>query len=584
MGGKDHGALPFPTAAGYGMLALNGAKGGATKYLTLQYLNYARWTAQQHSCSMIEALRIMGRTHLISVDGTWTPLGFAKYWRPAVTLLNETVHWGMKVPAAMLLFEQFRDLGFGPHGGLFTAVALSTAGEVAATGWSERFGVHMGLQQQISSYRESFSISRQARQGILAGAWAGAAGLWVRNFSWNFAFFEWKRFLHNAVDNSPANAPAWFEAHLDWLRSLEKKNQANVLTFEAATLGTYLTFFNMAGDNVKTKMQVDPARYPSFSLTVRDIWHKHGCSCNDCKNWYQHENTVAANGSLLSSMSYAGGASSPSAKRPGSIRTPRDGDSAYVQDSNAVSEAVKKIQSCAADIRKETHLLGSVQLQSSRKKVEEAVHLGKQAVDEGKRHLQKLSCLSGGSISEQRSRVFTQQMLREKLELATTDLEATFQAFEKTAKNRESAQSRSSGGRLNEHVEMGAMPGGAEIGVARQQVQEANLISEGEAEIHVAMVDEYVEQISTIEQDVRGLQQAMVDLATHAKVQSDMLDHIEAHSESSSVATADATAQLTQASRSQRRGSKFVYWLLLLAAVLAVILIFVVVNKSSSGS
>lgn len=32
----------------------------------------------------------------------------------------------------------------------------------------------------------------------------------------------------------------------------------------------------MAGDNVKTKMQVDPARYPSFSLTVRDIWHKHG--------------------------------------------------------------------------------------------------------------------------------------------------------------------------------------------------------------------------------------------------------------------------------------------------------------------
>ena len=126
----------------------------------------------------------------------------------------------------------------------------------------------------------------QARQGILAGAWAGAAGLWVRdfhpldavwhvprldvhaevrNFSWNFAFFEWKRFLHNAVDNSPANAPAWFEAHLDWLRSrslktwssdvgragqeppcsplqrgLEKKNQANVLTFEAATLGLAL--------------------------------------------------------------------------------------------------------------------------------------------------------------------------------------------------------------------------------------------------------------------------------------------------------------------------------------------------------
>ena len=48
----------------------------------------------------------------------------------------------------------------------------------------------------------------------------------VRNFSWNFAFFEWKRFLHNAVDNSPANAPAWFEAHLNWLRSRSLKTSS----------------------------------------------------------------------------------------------------------------------------------------------------------------------------------------------------------------------------------------------------------------------------------------------------------------------------------------------------------------------
>ena len=63
-----------------------------------------------------------------------------------MTLLNETVHWGMKVgprsskdfcqiaamqvPAAMLLFEQFRDIG--PHSGLFAAVALSTCGEANA--------------------------------------------------------------------------------------------------------------------------------------------------------------------------------------------------------------------------------------------------------------------------------------------------------------------------------------------------------------------------------------------------------------------------------------------------------------------
>eukprot|EP00931_Biecheleriopsis_adriatica_P061932 TRINITY_DN37271_c0_g1_i1.p1 TRINITY_DN37271_c0_g1~~TRINITY_DN37271_c0_g1_i1.p1 ORF type:complete len:328 (-),score=67.70 TRINITY_DN37271_c0_g1_i1:186-1127(-) len=271
----DRDALPFPAAAGYTTLALNGAKGGATKYLTLQYLNYARWTSQQHSCNLPSALRIMANTHLVSPEGHWKPQGLLRFWHPTVTLVNETVHWGMKVPLAMGLYQQLRE-GFGPHGGLFAAVAVSTAGEVALTGWSERFGVHMGLNQKIQSYGDSYRIAREARGNMLAGAWAGAGGLWLRNFAWNFAFFEWKRYLHNAVDKTPEGAPSWFCAHLDWLRSLEKKNQANVLTFEAATLGTYLTFFNMAGDNIKTKMQVDPARYPSFATTVQEIWRHHG--------------------------------------------------------------------------------------------------------------------------------------------------------------------------------------------------------------------------------------------------------------------------------------------------------------------
>ncbi|CAL1135010.1 unnamed protein product [Cladocopium goreaui] len=197
-----------------------------------------------------------------------------------------------RVPLAMALYQELRPLG--GHGGLALAVALSTAGEVAMTGWSERFGVHMGALawdtvhaletptestgglKQITSYRDSFEIARQARGNALFGAWAGAGGLWVRNFSWNLTFFEWKRLLHNAVDKTPETAPEWFKTHLDWLRSLEKKNQANVLTFEAATLGTYLTFFNMAGDNIKTKMQVDPERYPSFRSTAYEIWSQHG--------------------------------------------------------------------------------------------------------------------------------------------------------------------------------------------------------------------------------------------------------------------------------------------------------------------
>jgi len=274
MAARDPTALPFPTAAGYWALALNGAKGGCTKYVTLQFLNFARWTSQQHSCNLPTALRIMLRSHMRGEDGRLVPLGFFRMWWPYITLVNETVHWGMKVPLAMGLYSELKE-GLGPHGGLFTSVALSSFGEVAVTGWSERFGVHMGLRQ-IGSYSESLEIAREARGGLLAGAYAGAAGLWVRNFAWNFAFFEWKRFLHNAVDCTPDGAPSWLCWHLEWLRRLDKKNQANVLTFEAATLGTYLTFFNMAGDNVKTKMQHDPLRYPSVLGTAGEIWRQHG--------------------------------------------------------------------------------------------------------------------------------------------------------------------------------------------------------------------------------------------------------------------------------------------------------------------
>lgn len=275
MAQRDPAALPFPVTAGYWSLAINGAKGGCTKYVTLQFLNYARWTAQQHSCGAFGALRIMAQTHMVGSDGSLRPLGFFRMWWPYVTLANETVHWGMKVPLAMRFYGDAREAGMNQHAGLFAAVALSSLGEVVVTGPTERFGVHMGLRH-IRSYSESLRLSREARGNLLGGLYAGAGGLWLRNFSWNFAFFEWKRLLHNAVEQTPSWAPRWFASHIDWLRTLEKKNQANLLTFYSATLGTYLTFFNMAGDNIKTKMQHDPVKYPSFVATSRAIWTEHG--------------------------------------------------------------------------------------------------------------------------------------------------------------------------------------------------------------------------------------------------------------------------------------------------------------------
>merc|ERR1719152_1009367 len=126
----------------------------------------------------------------------------------------------------------------------------------------------MGLRQ-IKSYSESARISCEARGSTLSGIYAGAGGLWMRNFAWNFAFFEWKRYLHNRVAEGDGR-------HAQWVASLDPKNQANLLTFEAATLATYLTFFNMAGDNVKTKMSSQPQEFRTASETCRAIMANHG--------------------------------------------------------------------------------------------------------------------------------------------------------------------------------------------------------------------------------------------------------------------------------------------------------------------
>jgi len=267
---RDTGSLPFPLL--YSTLAVNGAKGGGTKYLTLQFLNYARWTAQEHSVGFVQAMQIIVEKNMRGVDGSLRPLGFFNVWRPSVTLMNESVHWGMKVPLSLYLYEQMRD-SLGTHGGLFTAVAANSLAEVALTGPTERFGCHMALTR--TSYAKSFEVTRANRPNFAMALWNGGTGLWVRNFSWNFTFFEWKRLFHNFLDR-PGTAPGWMEPHFQLLRTFEPKNSANFLTFECACLATYLTFFNMAGDNVKTKMSADPKNFPTVKYTVKYIYEQHG--------------------------------------------------------------------------------------------------------------------------------------------------------------------------------------------------------------------------------------------------------------------------------------------------------------------
>jgi len=104
-------------------------------------------------------------------------------------------------------------------------------------------------------------------------------------------------------------------------------------------------------------------------------------------------------------------------------------------------------------------------------------------------------------------------------------------------------------------------------------------VREAEADVHTAIVEEYVQEIAQISSSISSLQRAMVDLAEHAQAQGVTLDVIEANMSSATHSTDGAAEQLTQASRQQRTGTRLIFWMLALAVLLAVVLVAIVANK-----
>lgn len=251
---------------------------------------------------------------------------------------------------------------------------------------------------------------------------------------------------------------------------------------------------------------------------------------------------------------------------------------------------MKKIQQYTADIRRETSMLTTAHSYAGgqKKKVQEAAQAAKATMLEARRLLEGFPTGGGGSVSEQNHRRLTQQKLTENLMGASKALEAAFRAYEVAEVERqrrdaaEAAAASSGRGSGVAGVEMGAMdasPSAVEAGrLGQQQVQDMD-VGEAEADVHTAIVEEYVQEISQISNSISVLQKAMVDLAEHAQAQGTTLDVIEANMSSAIQSTDGATEQLTHASRNHRTGTKLIFWLLLLAVIIVVALIVIVARK-----
>lgn len=272
----------------------------------------------------------------------------------------------------------------------------------------------------------------------------------------------------------------------------------------------------------------------------------------------------------------------------------RDGDSAYLEDTRKVTEAVQRIQQLAADVRKESSMLGTAQSYAgSKKKVEEAVRLAKSVAEEARRRLQGLAVAGVTDVSEQKHRQLQQQKLTENLMGATRALEAASRAYEaadaERARRVSVAASGPGGPATNgtapgvELHAMDAAAAGSEAGSGQQALRmlQDTDVSQAEVETHAAIVEEYTEQISSLSQDIKDLQRAMVDLADHTRAQGEVLDDIESNLSRATDNTGGATEQLVAASQQQRRGTKWILWLMLLATLIAATVIIVVIRKNS---
>jgi methyl-accepting chemotaxis protein len=97
-------------------------------------------------------------------------------------------------------------------------------------------------------------------------------------------------------------------------------------------------------------------------------------------------------------------------------------------------------------------------------------------------------------------------------------------------------------------------------------------------DMHEHLVDEYAKQVASIQNNVRGVQRVMVDLAECTQAQTSTLDDIERHMTQASDFTERTTETIDQ--MEQNNHSKLLCCLLSVTVVTAAVIVAIVIIKS----
>jgi len=264
---------------------------------------------------------------------------------------------------------------------------------------------------------------------------------------------------------------------------------------------------------------------------------------------------------------------------PPPARSSRGGSGA--SSSSSSGQAVEKVQAAiqavhrfASDVGKEATLLRSGRDRaSSAQHVKQVASVARETIKQARGWLQELPSGQKNATDEQTFLQLKREKLTEHLAVAAAEVEKSwseFAAADAAWVRSQAALEKNGADAGNEDLESGASTSATSM---RQQVQQAELVTQAEVDLHTDLAEEYAREVRVLSQDMHGLQRAMVDLAEQARLQGETLNGIEANMDKACEKTAQALEQVHATEERQRQTLKRTLCLLLVVCTFSAIFV-----------
>lgn len=246
---------------------------------------------------------------------------------------------------------------------------------------------------------------------------------------------------------------------------------------------------------------------------------------------------------------------------------PRKAGSSQSADSERIEKiqgAIQAVQQHAAFMRKDASILATVRDRpSSAQHVKQVIRVARETIAEAARLLHELDASSSKSLSDDKKlQLLTHRKLSENLGAASAELEQSWKVFAAAELAWESRQpSQASSSSIDPPTQGDDLEAGRVVGV---QLQEAEVVSQAEVDLHAAIADEFAKDITELAHNMRGMQRVLLDLAEHTQAQGETLSGIEANMCQAVDKTDAATQQLAKTEQAQRKGMRWTICLLLI--------------------